>query len=296
MRDARVAELAGRQFNRVSRAQLHRLGLSETAIARRVAAGRLVILEQGVLAIAPVRDDDWGRWMGATLTSPGTNLSHESAASAWGFWGSPRGLETVTRPGSGGPRRHGGVLVYRSETLAGDTTTRRGIPITTVPRTLVDIARRASERALARAVREAVRLDLISIHALGNALGRHRGRRGSRRLAETVARYTGLPLERARSGAEIRAMEILRDAGHPLPRLNVRIAGEEADLTWPDAQLIIEIDGAPFHLDVGEDSRKAAAWDAAGWTVRRIPSDDVYEHPGRLLALAPRANVPEGLV
>lgn len=294
MRDARVAQLAGRQFNRVSRDQLAALGLSNSAIAHRVAAGRLVAVEEGVFAIAPALEhDEWGRWMAATLTAPGSVLSHRSAASAWGIWGLPRSLETVTRPGSGGPRRHGGVLAFRSSTLNGECTTLREIPITSVSRTLLDLARGVSDRALARSVREAVRLELVTIHALGDTLGRCRGRRGSRRLADTVARYTGLPLERARSGAEIRALEILRSARRALPKLNQRIAGEEADLSWVASRLIIEIDGQPFHLDAGEDARKQARWEAAGWRVARIPAEDVYERPGRLLGLAPASSVPE---
>jgi Protein of unknown function (DUF559) len=293
MRDAQVAQLAGRQFNRVSRQQLLGLGLSELAIEHRLATGRLVIVEQGVFALSPVlEDDDWGRWMGATLTAPGSVLSHQSAGSAWGFWGLPRPFETVTRPGSGGPRRHGGVLAYRSSTLDRESTVLRGIPITPVPRTLVDLARGVSEQALARAVREAVRLQLITVDALGDSLGHYRGRRGSGRLAATVARYTGLPLERARSGAEIRALEILRAAGRQLPKLNYRVAGEEADLSWSHPRLIVEIDGGPFHLDVGEDARKQAAWEAAGWTVQRISSDDIYERPHRLLSVAPTNQRP----
>lgn len=291
--DRRIAELAGRQFNRVSRQQLLVLGLSADAIDDRMAAGRLVAVEQGVFAIAPLlQHDDWGRWSAAPLTAPGSVLSHVSAAAAWGFWSLPRRFETITRPGSGGPRRHGDIVAFRSSTLEGDRTCLRGIPITSVSRVLVDLARGVSERALARAVREAVRVNLISVHALGDALGRYRGRRGSRRLAVTVARYSGLPLHRARSGAEVRAMEILRDAGRPLPDLNVRIAGEEADLSWSRTRLIIEIDGGPFHLDAGEDARKQARWQAAGWAVRRLPSDTVYEQPGRLLSLAPGAQTP----
>jgi Protein of unknown function (DUF559) len=293
MWDARIADLAGRQFNRVSRGQLFDLGLSEKAITHRVASGRLVLVEQGVLAIAPVLDDDWGRWMGATLTAPGSVLSHLSAACAWGLLAVPRGVEFVTRPGNGGPRRHGGVLAYRSSTLDGDVTTTRGIPITSVPRTLLDLARVVGDKALARALREAVRLEVTTLAQLGNRLGDYRGRRGSRRLAETIARYAGLPLERARSGAEIRALEVLRDADRPLPRLNARIVGEEADLSWSAERLIIEVDGGPFHLDLGEDARKQRIWEAAGWAVRRIPSDDVYERPERLLRLAPPANVPQ---
>jgi Protein of unknown function (DUF559) len=287
VRDVHIRELAQRQFNRVSRAQLLELGLSHHAIAHRVSSGELAAVEEGVYAFAPViGHDSWGRWMGATLTAPGSALSHTSAAAASGFWSRPRPFETITRPGSGGPRIHGGVRAYRSTCLADDTTVLRGIPITTVPRTLLDLARMVGNRALARALRESIRLQLTSLQAVGDCLGRYPRRHGSRRLAAAVARYAGLPLERARSGAEIRAIEILRDAKRPLPALNCRIAGEEADLSWATARLIIEIDGGPFHLDVGEDARKQGAWERAGWTVRRISSDDVYERPALLLDLA----------
>lgn len=291
MWDAQIAELAGNQFNRVSRRQLTELGLSQKALSHRVASGRLVPVEQGVFAVAPVLDDDWGRWMAATLTQPRSVLSHMSAAVAWELLSGPRLFECVTRPGSGGPRRHGGVLAFRSSTLDGEATTRRGIAITGVPRTLLDLARTVGNRALARALRESVRLELTTLATLGDRLGDYRGRRGSRRLAETIARYAGLPLERARSGAEIRALEVLRNANLAPPRLNARIAGEEADLSWPARRLIIEIDGRPFHLDVGEDARKQRAWETSGWTVRRISSDDVYERPELLLELT-AANVP----
>ena len=295
MRDTRIAELAGRQFNRVSRAQLRHLGHSERAVDRLIAAGWLEVVEHGVFGVAPVLDDDWGKWCGATLTARSTFLSHASGSSAWGFWIPKRTYETVTRPGYGGPRRHGGLLVYRSRALEGETTQLRGLAITTVSRTLLDLARDPrgiSDAGLARAVREAVRLRLTSVDNLARFVIERRRRRGSRRLLATVARHSGLPLERARSGAEIRALEILRREGVEPPNLNVRIAGIEADLSWPEWRLIIEVDGGPFHLDVGDDLRKEASWRAAGWTVRRLPSQDVYERPARLLRLATRPSVP----
>ena len=295
MRDARIAQLAGRQFNRVSRRQLLSLGFSESAILRRVAGGTLVAVEEGVFAVAPLLDDDWGRWMAATLTAPGSILSHISAAAAWGIWSLARRLETITRHGNGGPRRHGGVLAYRKAIHEDEWTTLRGMPVTSVARTLLDLAASLSDRALARSVREAVRLKRTNLAELGDALGRYQGRPGSRRLANTVARYSGLPLERARSGAEILALEILRRSGLPLPKLNARIAGEEADLSWSSSRLIIEVDGAPFHLDVGEDARKEAVWEAAGWDVRRLAADDVYRRPHRLVRLARPTIVPEGV-
>jgi Protein of unknown function (DUF559) len=287
MKDERIARLAGQQFNRVSRTQLASLGASDFAIAHRVANGRLVVVEEGVFAVAPVlKHDDRGRWMGATLTAANTRLCRESAACAQGILEYERDLITVVRPGNGGPRRHGGLLVYRSGTLEGECTEVDGIPVTSVPRTLLDLACCVSDKALARALRGAAR-EHVTLTELGDRLGDFWGRKGSRRLARAIARYSDLPLERARSGAEIRALEVLKAAGRPMPRLNVCIAGEEADLSWPREHLIVEIDGRTWHQDKGEDARKEAAWRGAGWTVRRIDSDDVYEHPHLLLALAP---------
>ena len=93
------------------------LGLSERAVDRLIASRWLEVVESGVLAVSPVLEDNWGKWSGATLTAPSTFLSHASASSAWGFWVPRRMYETVTRPGHGGPRRHGGLLVFRSRTL-----------------------------------------------------------------------------------------------------------------------------------------------------------------------------------
>ena len=209
MRDARVAELAGRQFNRISRGQLAELGLSEEAIQHRLATGRLVSMEQGVFAIAPALEhDDWGRWMGATLTAPGSVLSNISATAAWELLSPERRFETVTRPGSGGPRRHGGIRVYRSLTLEGERTELRGIPITTVPRTLLDLSRHVSDRALARALREAVRLHLKSLAPGGAPRGPDQG--GS---AAPRQRGGALPGPAARARAERRG-----DSRHRDPR------------------------------------------------------------------------------
>lgn len=287
MKDVHLYALAGAQANRISRQQLFDLGYSPTVLKRRVASGRLVLVEPGVFALPPVLDDPWGRRWGAVLTSPDSFLAAGSAGAAYGFWPEMEHFQVVVRPGSGGPRRFGEVLVLRSSTLEGDTTELNGIPITTPERTLLDLAPHVSAKALARALRECVRLTDATLSSVMAVVLKHRGRRGSRKLALACARYAGLPLERARSGAEVRALEILRSADRPIPELNRRIAGEEADLVFRRHRLIIEIDGGPFHADVGEDARKEAAWRAAGWTVLRISSDDVYEHPERLLALAP---------
>lgn len=197
MWDVSIAEIAGRQFNRVSRQQLFELGMSEMAIYRRTSSGRLVIVGEGVFAIAPVLEhDDWGRWMGGTLTAPRTFLCRESAACAFGALEFETRGVTVTRPGSGGPRNLSGVTVYRSSTLDGETTLFNGIPTTTVPRILLDLACCVSDRALAKALRDFVRLKKITIYSLSDWLGPRSHRRGAIRLAKAMASYRDLPSAR----------------------------------------------------------------------------------------------------
>src|SRR5688500_17808708 len=117
MLDTRVAALAARQHNRFSLAQVLALGACLDAVHHRLAQGRWVAVHEAVFAIAPVLPDDHGRWKAATLTAPGSVLSHASAAAAWGWWDRPRDIEAVTRPGWGGPQKVDGLRVYRSRAL-----------------------------------------------------------------------------------------------------------------------------------------------------------------------------------
>lgn len=286
MKDKDLVAAAGRQHNRISRAQILALGGTPAFIEHRVATGRLTICEAGVYAVSPVLDDRWGRWMGATLTHPGAVLSHLSAACAYGMLERDPAVISITRPGSAGPRRHGGTWVFRRPDLAGETGTLRGIPITSPDRTLLDIAKFVTRAQLARAVRQAVRVGHTSIERIMQFAFEHPRRHGVRKLMRCVARYAGLPLQRARSGAEVKALLILRAAGYVVPKLNHKVADVEADLVWRDLRLIVEVDGGPFHLDAGEDARKEAIWRDAGFDVRRIDSDDLVKG---LLPLVPEA-------
>jgi hypothetical protein len=226
--------------------------------------------------------------MAATLTAPDCVLSHASAGACWGFRRFEGAFETVTRPGDGGPRRLGGVLVCRSRTLEDDTIRHAGIGITAAPRTLIDLAPRLGERATGRAFREALRLETTGAGEVLSAVSRHRGGRGTGLLGQLAARYASVPYGRTRSDAEGRALELLHDAGVEPPRANTRIAGEDADLAWPERRLIIEIDGPQYHRFPDEDGRKQWRWEGARYTVRRIGSDGIYDRPERLIALARR--------
>ena len=160
------------------------------------------------------------------------------------------------------------------------------MPITTPARTLVDLAPHIDDRELARSLRELLRLELAGPAAILIAA---RLRRGASRIRHAVGRHAGLPLDRARSDAEALALVRLHEAARPMPDVNRHIAGEEADLSWPDRRLIVELDGPQFHRDRREDARKQAIWRDAGWRVARLGTESVYERPAELLAVCPRS-------
>jgi Protein of unknown function (DUF559) len=279
--DPHLRSLAAAQADVVAAWQLRAVGWTREKVRNHVTRGGWRSLHRGVylLSHAPVTRTQL--WFAATLTTPGTVLSHGSAGACFGFHRFERGYEVVTRPGRGGRRRQGGVVVFRSTLPDRDLTTHMGIPITTAARALVDLAAGLNRKRLGRAFREAIRLKTTTAARILETLERHPGRPGTSLLAVLTTRYATVPYHRTRSDAEGLALELLHDAGVPLPQVNVKIAGEEADLVWADRRLIIEVDGPQFHRFRDEDERKESVWREAGFTVRRIASDDVYRSDAR---------------
>lgn len=219
------------------------------------------------------------------MTTPATALSHGSAGACIGFRRFEPGYESVVRLGTGRITRHDGLLVHRSLRLAGEVTRWHGILVTTPERTMIDIAAGGlPDRSIGRMFREALRLKTTTVRRVSRALDRHPRRGGTRVLRELTARYADIPYERARSDAEARGLELLHDASSEPPLVNHRVAGEEADLVFPRTKEIIEIDGPQYHRFPDEDARKQALWERAGYTVTRVPSDEIYDRPEALLA------------
>lgn len=279
--DSHLRRLAAGQADVVSAWQLRAAGWTEEKVRHHVRRGGWRALHRGVYVLTQAPVTRTQLWFAATLTAPGSVLSHGSAGACFGFHRFERGYEVVTRPGQGGRRRHGRLLVMRSKTLDGQVTTHTGIAITTAARTLVDLAAGLDPKRLGRAFRESIRLKTTTAAGILQTAERHHGRPGTPLLSVLATRYAELPYQRTRSDAECRALEVLHDAGIPPPLVNIRIAGEEADLVWPDRKLIVEIDGPQFHRFRDEDERKEGVWRDAGFNVRRIASDDVYRSDAR---------------
>jgi hypothetical protein len=281
-----LQEIAAAHDDLVATWQLRARGWTEEAIRHRLRRHGARRIHRGVYALTQSPLSRQQEWRAATLTGPSSFLSHASAGDCFGFRPWQGAFETITRPGSGGPKRFGDVLVLRSKTLDGETTTRNDIPITTAERALVDLAAGLPDKQKGRSMREALRLKTTTIAKLEAALERHAHRPGVPFLTALVARYRTLPYHRTRSDPEARALEVLHDAGIEIPLVNARIAGAEADLTWMRTRRIVEIDGPQYHRFKDENARKTAIWRNAGFDVKRIPSDAIYDEPQRLIALA----------
>lgn len=291
--DVRFKAVAGAHDGLVEWRALLAAGLTRNQAQHAVADLRRV--HDGVWLTGLGRITAHQRRLAATLTAPGTVLSHASAGDLHGLRPWERAFHVVTRPGSGGPRRVDGLLICRSRRLEGHVVVRDGVRVTSAPRTIVDLCPYLTEPARAKAVREAIRLRRMTALDLRLAAAAHRGWRGTAGLAALAARLERLPIDRTRSDAEARALEVLGAAGRPLPWVNRRIAGEEAHLSWPVARTILEIDGPQFHQDPVEDARKEAVWRAAGWEVQRIRSDLVFDAPEALVSLAMELERPSML-
>ena len=242
--DARLAALARRQHGVVSLAQLVGLGLGLKGIAERVRTGRLHRIHRGVYALSPARLRTEGYWLAAVLAcGPGAVLSHRSAASLWELRLSSAATIDVTVPARSGRKKRRGIRVHRSGRLRREETlVRDGVPVTTVARTLLDLADVLPTQALKRSIDESEyqgRFDLTSLTAV---VENNPGRRGAKVLA-----LANEPAQRTRTDLEDDFLALCRRHGLPRPAVGIEILGYEVDFAWPDAHLIVETDGRAAH-------------------------------------------------
>src|SRR4051794_18426125 len=181
--DGRIGALAARQHGVVSLAQLVALGLSRDAVYRRARAGQLHRVHTGVYAVGHTRLTQRGRWMAAVLAGgEGAALSHRSAASLRGLL-AVRGPTHVTVPRT--LRNRDGIQFHAQSLQFDELTEYDGIPVTTVARTLLDIA--ATEpRELERAFNEAEYLRLWDAIGVATLVERYHPRPGSRALTDLI--------------------------------------------------------------------------------------------------------------
>jgi hypothetical protein len=286
-----MAVLAGRQHGVVSRAQLHALGLSDSAIHSRVASARLHRVFRGVYAVGHGDIRRSGLMFAAVLAcGEGAVVSHGSAAELLGLWDKEGTLVEVIAGGGAG-RKVRGIRWHRGGPLPGDeVTVRDGVPCTTASRTLVDLSGQIGERSIRRLVQQAAVLRLLDVPAIDRTLARRR-RRGAPALRSAISPWrTEERPQTLRSGLEARLFAAISRTGMPLPRCNVRltIAGHrlEVDLIWEEQRLVVETDGERVHhtaVAFRRDRWRDQLLASAGYRTARVTWQQLEEEQGATL-------------
>jgi hypothetical protein len=242
--DRVVADLAGRQGGVVEHAQLLGLGLSVAGIKRRVRAGWLHVIHRGVYAVGHTALTARGRRFAAVLAcGPEAMVSHQTAGDDWGIRPntSPRVHVTVTtRAGRARP----GIVIHRPRRIPEEErATRGGLAITSVARTLLDLADVVSVPDLRKAVERSEKLRLFDRRDIETVLASHAGRR-TRKLRAALDQAD---FGDTRSGLESDFLALCRAFGLPRPEANVEVAGHTVDFFFRDHRLVVETDGWHDH-------------------------------------------------
>src|SRR4051794_2860423 len=269
-----LAALAARQYGVVARRQLLDLGLSSSTIDRLIAARRLLRLHRGVYAVGHSALLREGRWLAAALAvGESAVLSRRSAGALWGLrpYGGDHELAIASDRGH---RRTEGLRVRRMRgLLAHERTVQRGVPVTSVARTHLDLAAVLRPHELRRVVERADQLELFDLREMERVLADHRGERGTPALCALLADFRDHGVTLTRSELEARMLQLCLDHGLPRPQVNSYRNGRELDFRWPHARLVVETDGwnthrtrRAFENDRTRDRRLAVE----GWRVIRI--------------------------
>jgi very-short-patch-repair endonuclease len=260
--DAEIARLATRQGGVASRAQLERLGLSKSGVSARIARGVLHPVHRGVYAVGHPVVPAQGREHAAVLAcGPGTTRSHRSAGRSWDLRAWSGVVEVTAGPGR---RSRPGILVHRHRLDARDVVVRDGLPVTTLARTLFDLAEVLTLEQWGRAWETAERMGALDVRALRDVARRSPGRRA---LALVLPRL-GAPhlpgAEATRSPLEVDFLRWAAErlAAFPPPQVNARVLGYEVDAHWPQARVVVELDSVAHHLDPVAFERDRAKWAA----------------------------------
>ena len=277
--EATLAELAGRSHGVVTRAQLLAAGVTSDEIRHRLSLGALLREHRGVYRVGHRARSVEATFLAAVWAcGEGAALSGRAAAHLWGLIKGPVPAPEVTAPAK---RQVPGVTTHRARCI--EATTHRGIPITTVPRTLADLAAVLSLDALARACHEAgVRYDTTPKHVEAVLVERSRTK-GAAKLRAILSGDVHVSL----SVLERAFLKRLREAGLPLPRTNKRAHGRRVDCRWPDHRLTVELDSYRYHSSRHaweQDRRREREARARGDEFRRYTYGDVLERPRLMLA------------
>ncbi len=263
----------------------------------------LEFLTGGVYRVRGSADSWHQRVLAGVWTTGGlARASHRTGAAIWGIPRARRsGVEVLVPRGSGAHTRWSRQHETRHLTAA-DVDERHGVPVTSIERTLVDLAAVLPMGELARWLDDAHSSKLTSFRAVAEHLRAMptQGRRGVKMLRVLLEERIGTPLEGKDTFEEI-MRRILSRSELPTPVRQQRVDdGPDRyylDFAWPEHMVAVECDGM-----VGHSKPSAQVYDLhrqnvvieAGWNLRRFPWSEVRYHPDRVIDTIRRALISSG--
>ena len=296
--DLKLAEVAARQAGLVRRQDAAAIGVSDRELDRLVALGLLTVVHTGVYRHTAAPMDRRARLLAAVWGAGAVAVaSHRSAAWLWELRDVPRWRPEVTVAGRSrrSPTR---VTVHRTDRLEPlDATTCEGVPVTTVPRTLLDLGAVTDPPVVRQATQDAVIRNLVQPEDLLCVLERlgRRGRRGTAALREVVEHsFLDRRLE-SRLEQELFELLLRCEVPPPVPQYDLRcLDGRRVrlDFAWPDTGVAVEADGRRWHAttaDFERDRARGNSITASGWSLYRFGWSDVRERRAGVVAAIHRA-------
>jgi Transcriptional regulator, AbiEi antitoxin len=279
--EEKLARIARSGHGVVTRLQLLRAGVSRREIESRLRSGSLLREHPGVYRVGHRAPSMEATYLAAVLAAgEGAVLSGLAAAHLWGLLRGPAPPAAVI---TATERRIEGVRTQRSRNFdRSDATVCRGIPVTTVARTIVDVAGELPEPELARACHEAGIRYGLTPNAVVQVLDRRPRSPGARKLRRVTEGTVPVTL----STLESRFLKLVRAQGLPLPVTNRPAGGRRVDCRWPEHRLTVELDSYRFHNSRyawEQDRRREREARARGDEFRRYSYGDVLEHPALML-------------
>jgi hypothetical protein len=280
--DGRIALIAGRAHGVASPRELLAAGLSAEQIDRRIAAGSLIVEYPGIYLVGHRPPTAGARYMAAVKAcGPRALLSGMAAAWLWDLVRGPAPPAEVTAPTE---HRIRGISTRRRRRMdSKDGTRRHGIPITTVPVTLIAVTSLLPFDELAKAVHEADVKHKVRGSHIEHALDRYPKAKNRSRLLAIATGDARVVLSRL----EKHFLRLLRRHRLPLPETNRPYGAGYVDCRWPTHRLTVELDSYRFH-------RTRRAWEqdrqrerdarARGDEFRRYTWRDVVEEPAPTVA------------
>lgn len=282
--DVVVDELAFAQRGAFAGWQLDGRGVPSALRTRRLKSGRWKRAQPGVYILPSAPPTFEQRlWVGWLAVGPQAHVSFESAAQLQSIPNVARERVVMTVQHSGYQRLTGIVVHQISDVQPDHLTSVAGLPVTTVPRTIVDLAAVVSPMRLRSIVEESKFAGLTTPVAVGECLSSvaRRGKPGVRSLTRVLDLF-GDGKATSTSKLEDGLRDVIQTAGLPRPTSQFPFPGRQftkgcVDFAYPDVKLVIEADGRRWHTrirDIARDHERDGDAAEEGWLTLRL----MYEH------------------